>query len=234
MSQNIGPGTGDAEGTGGQAPAALPVVDGSYCDVPPTARQSQKEATRRRVLEAARDLFETQGYEGASIREIASQAGVSVGSVFTTFASKGEILSQVMQDRLTPLYTELDRVMPNLRGSTADRLRSMFAIHFAFEARGTRLFLAHITAAYDWTLSPDARPFGLNLRLKNVMHDCLVRGVVEGDVDPAIDLEEIIDLLMAAYAGVYRLAAWDGADDAAMTSVMDRQIGVIAQSFARR
>src|SRR5512140_2711545 len=85
-------------------------------------RQSQKEATRNRVIEAARELFDAQGYEGTTIREIARQAGVSVGSVFTTFASKGEILSQVMQDRLDGLYAELDRVMPHLRGSTADRL----------------------------------------------------------------------------------------------------------------
>src|SRR3989344_2754365 len=94
------------------------------------ARRSQKEGTRQRVLAAARELFDTHGYQGTTIREIARHAGVAVGSVFTTFASKGEILSGVMQSRLDRLYGELDRVMPHLRGSTADRLRTMFAIHF--------------------------------------------------------------------------------------------------------
>jgi hypothetical protein len=37
---------------------------------------------------------------------------------------------------------------------------------------------------------------------------------------------------MAAYAWAYRLAAWDGADAAAMTEVMDRQIGLIVRGFA--
>src|SRR6185503_1095899 len=115
---------------------------------PPSLRQTQKEATRNRVIDAARELFDTQGYQGTTIREIARHAGVSVGSVFTTFASKGEILSQVMADRLDGLYAELDRVMPHLRGATIDRLRTMFAIHFAFEVRHTRLFLSHIAAAY--------------------------------------------------------------------------------------
>src|ERR1700694_2322343 len=90
----------------------------------PTSRQSQKEATRQRVMEAARELFDTQGYLGTTVREIARHAGVSVGSVFTTFASKGEILSQVMQDRLGGLYAELDRGMPHLRGATLERLRT--------------------------------------------------------------------------------------------------------------
>src|SRR3954469_20211256 len=135
-------------------------------------RQTQKAATRSRVLTAARELFDTQGYQGTTIREIARHAGVSVGSVFTTFASKGEILSQVMQDRLDGLYAELDRVMPHLRGGTVERLRTMFAIHFAFEARHTRLFLAHIAAAYDWTLPPTAMPMGKNERLQNIIREC--------------------------------------------------------------
>src|SRR3954466_10157562 len=124
------------------------------------ARQSQKQATRQRVLAAARELFDTHGYEGTTIREIARHAGVAVGSVFTTFSSKGEILSEVMQDRLDRLYAELERVMPNVRGSTADRLRTLFGIFFQFEAQHMRLFLAHIAAAYDWTLPPTAKPFG--------------------------------------------------------------------------
>ena len=96
------------DGLGG-APAAPPaILDGV------SARQSQKAATRMRVIAAARELFDTEGYEGTTVREIARHAKVSVGSVFTTFASKGEILSQVMQDRLDGLYAELDRVMPHL------------------------------------------------------------------------------------------------------------------------
>jgi AcrR family transcriptional regulator len=197
-------------------------------------RQSQKEATRNRVLVAARELFDIQGFEGTTIREIARQAGVSVGSVFTTFATKSEILSQVMQDRLDRLYAELDRVLPHLRGSTSDRLRSMFAIHFAFEAPRTRLFLAHIVSAYDWTLPPEAKPFGKTVRLQDIIRECLCKGVAEGDVDPAVDHQEIIDLLMSAYAWTYRLSVWDGADADTMTAVMDRQIGLIAAGFAPR
>ncbi|WP_374471489.1 TetR/AcrR family transcriptional regulator [Phenylobacterium sp.] len=198
------------------------------------ARRVQREATRNRVLNAARDLFETQGYEGTTIREIARRAGVSVGSVFTTFASKGEILSQVMQDRLEPLYAELDRVMPHLRGCTADRLRSMFAIHYAFEAQRRRQFLAHIAAAYDWTLPPTARPYGTTLRLQDIIRECLQKGVEDGDVDPASDLQEIIDLLMAAYAWTYRLVVRTNANAHELTAVMDRQIGLIADGFRPR
>ena len=194
-------------------------------------RKSQKEATRQRVLDAARELFEAKGFEAATVREIAKLADVSVGSVFTTFASKGDILSQVMADRLDALAAELDRLAPHLRGSTPDRLRSIFAIHYAFETRRTRLFLAHIAAAYNWTLGPTSRPYGRNPRLRAVVRDCLIDGIARGDVDPAADLDVVVDALMASYAWTYRLAAWEDADAEAMSAVMDRHIGLIAGGF---
>jgi AcrR family transcriptional regulator len=213
------------------SPADRPVRP---ADSPLTLRQTQKEATRRRVMDAARELFDSQGYQGTTIREIARSAGVSVGSVFTTFASKYDVLSQVMQDRLDGLYEELDRVMPHLRGATLDRLRTMFAIHFAFEVRHKRLFLAYISATYDWTLPASATPMGRNRQLMDIIAECLAKGVAEGDVAPAVEHQEIIDLLMAAYVWVYRLAAWHDADAEAMTEVMDRQIALISQGFTPR
>lgn len=186
------------------------------------------------MLDAARELFETKGYETTTVREIAQAAAVSVGSVFTTFASKGDILSQVMADRLDALYGELDRLAPHLRGSTSDRLRSIFAIHYAFETRRTRLFLAHIAAAYNWTLSPSSRPYGRNPRLRNVIRECLADGMTRGDVDPTGDVDVMVDTLMASYAWTYRLAAWEHADAEAMSAVMDRHIGLIAEGFRPR
>jgi AcrR family transcriptional regulator len=198
------------------------------------ARRSQKEATRQKVLTAARELFDTHGYQGATVRDIARHAGVAVGSVFTTFASKGEILSEVMQSRLDGLYGELDRVMPHLRGSTADRLRTMFAIHFNFEAQHVRLFLSHIAAAYDWTLPPGARPYGRTPRLQEIIVECLAKGVEDGDVCGEAHLQEIVDLLMAAYAWTYRLVVTKGLNAQECTAVMDRQIGIIAEGFRPR
>lgn len=197
-------------------------------------RQTQKEATRNRVIEAARELFDTQGYQGTTIREIARHAGVSVGSVFTTFASKGDILSQVMEERLDRLYAEIDRVAAHMRGSTVDQLRSIYAIFFDFEAPRTKLFLSHIAAAYDWTLPPTAKPYGKNQRIRQLLHEVLAKGVQAGDVDPQANLAEIAELLIAAYAWTYRLAITEGADSKAMTEVMDRQIALVAEGFRPR
>lgn len=179
------------------------------------------------MLDAARDLFQSVGYEASTIRAIAAHAGVSVGSVFNGFSSKSAILSEVMQERLAALHQELLRVTPHLRGSTIDRLRSIFAIHYSFQTEQLRLFLAHLSAAYSLVNDPAAIPFGGNAPLRAILHDTVQDGIGRGDVAADTDADLIVDVILAAYAWNYRLAAQSGADNLAMTGALDRQIGLI-------
>lgn len=199
-------------------------------------RDEQKAATRERVLEAARDLFNDVGYEETTIRAIAERAGVSVGSVFTTFASKAEVLSHVMDHRLAELYAEFDRVLPFLRGTTADRLCSIFAIHYEFETRRAKLFLAHIAASYNPNNDPGVTPYGRNPRLTQMLRDVLEEGVRKGEVREDIDRQLVVDTLKAAYAWNYRMCAAAGGSLPAseLSAVMDRQIAVIAEGWRPR
>ena len=199
-------------------------------------RTNQKAATRERVLEAARDLFNEVGYDETTIRAIAERAGVSVGSVFTTFASKAEVLSHVMDHRLTELYAEFDRVTPFLRGSTADKLCSIFAIHYAYETRRVKLFLAHVASSYNPNNDPGVTPYGRNPRLNQMLLDVLEEGVRKGEVRGDLELQLIVDTLKASYAWNYRMAAAAGGNlpAAEMSAVMDKQIGVIAEGWKPR
>jgi AcrR family transcriptional regulator len=186
------------------------------------------------VLVAARQLFEEVGYEAATIRVIARRAGVSVGSVFTTFSSKAHVLSEVMQERLAELYADLERVIPHLRGSTADRCRSLFAVYYAFEFRRLHLFLAYVAAAFDWSADPTLPAIGANPRLRGMLLRCLAEGRERGDIRPDADLELATDLLIGAYAWNYRLAALEKAQAAHLTALFDRQVGLIFDGLAPR
>ena len=190
-------------------------------------RPVRKQATRERVLAAARELFEEVGYDAATIRAVALKAGVSVGSVFTSFAGKAELLSQVMQDRLGALYAELEQVTPHLRGPTIDRLRSIMAVHYGFETRRLKLFIVYIGASFQWETGQAVVPLGRNDRLKTMLREVLARGVERGEVRPDADTECFIDTLLAAYMWNYRLALQDGADAPEMIEAMDRQIGLL-------
>ena len=197
-------------------------------------RDAQKQATRRRVLDAARDLFDGVGFDATTVRGIAQQAGVSVGSVFTTFSSKADILSEVMQDRLDDLYSELERVTPMLRGSTADRVRSLYALHCDFEMRRPKLFLAHIAAAYSTELEPSTIPAGRNLRLRDMVIELMRQGVERGDVCPKANLDLAMELLHGVYMWNYTAVAAKGATVEDLTAAMDAQIGMLFDGLTPR
>ena len=197
-------------------------------------RQTRKQSTRERVLAAARDLFEEVGYDDATIRMVAQRAEVSVGSVFTTFSGKAEILSQVMDDRLDGLYAELDQVIPHLHGATVDRLRSIMAVHYGFETRRVRLFVAYIGASYSWSLGEGVIPLGRNERLKSMLRDALAGGIERGEVRPDADIETFVDTLLAAYIWNYRRASHDRAEAPELIAQMDRQIGLLFDGVAAR
>jgi AcrR family transcriptional regulator len=65
-----------------------------------TARRARAEeerrATRRRVVDAARHLFLTNGYPGTTMVDIATEAGVALQSVYTAAKSKADLLQLVV------------------------------------------------------------------------------------------------------------------------------------------
>lgn len=195
-------------------------------------RQARKAATRERVLVAARDLFEEAGYEATTIRMVAQRAGVSVGSIFTSFASKAELLSQVMQDRLDALYAELEQLIPHLRGPTVDRLRSIMAVHYGFETRRVRLYVVYVGASFLWQAGQTVMPMGRNARLLAMLAETVRGGVARGEVRADADVDTFVDTLLAAYMWNYRLASQEGADAQRMITAMDRQIGLLFDGVA--
>jgi AcrR family transcriptional regulator len=60
---------------------------------------SKGERTRQSILEAAYDLFLTQGYAATSMRQIASQAGLALGGIYNHFSSKEAIFSELIFER---------------------------------------------------------------------------------------------------------------------------------------
>src|SRR6516162_4121986 len=59
-----------------------------------------KLATRRRILEAARDCFRRAGFETATTREIAAAAGVAAGTLFNYFPAKEAIATALVAEAL--------------------------------------------------------------------------------------------------------------------------------------
>lgn len=68
-----------------------------------TGRRPGKQDTQGSILEAARRLFAERGYDGASIRQIASAAGVDPGLVHHYFGTKEELFRATVRAPVDPV-----------------------------------------------------------------------------------------------------------------------------------
>ncbi len=186
------------------------------------------------MLAAARDLFNEVGYDGATIRLVAQRAGVSVGSVFTTFSSKADILSQVMLERVDLLTEEVEALLAQRPGTVRERLKTFLAANYRFEIARPKLYLAHIMATFTPDLEDGVVPFGATPRTVMAGYALLREGVANGEIDPATDLEAVVDLLRAAYAWNYRLAAKAPVTAETLIALMDHQVDMVLDGVAKR
>ena len=65
-----------------------------------SVRQEQAALTRRRILEAADELFAAEGYVKTTVNRIAQRAGVARDTVFAVFGSKGRVLTALLDMHL--------------------------------------------------------------------------------------------------------------------------------------
>ena len=72
--------------------------------------RADAERNRRRILDAAREVFAAHGAE-AGVDEIARTAGVGVGTLYRRFPTKEELLGAVVRDRIDALIEHVERVI---------------------------------------------------------------------------------------------------------------------------
>ena len=60
-------------------------------------REQSKAHTRERLLNAARTVFARGGYHGATVDEIASEAGFSTGALYSNFDGKEDLFLALME-----------------------------------------------------------------------------------------------------------------------------------------
>src|SRR5680860_1321358 len=61
-------------------------------------RREQVESNRRRIIEAARDLFAEDGFHGVGLEEVARRAGVGRKTIYYQFGSKRDLFQAVVDD----------------------------------------------------------------------------------------------------------------------------------------
>jgi TetR/AcrR family transcriptional regulator, transcriptional repressor for nem operon len=81
--------------------------------------QDHKQATRERILEAAGRRFKQDGIDGSGVAALMSDAGLTNGAFYAHFASKEDLVANVLADQLRTQRQSFDAHPPDRAGLEA-------------------------------------------------------------------------------------------------------------------
>lgn len=96
-------------------------------------REREKSETRDKILDAARELFVTEGYEGVSMRRVAEKIEYSPTAIYVHFADKNELFHELTRQD----FARLQEVMKSAEMPTdpIERLRQIGRRYVEFGVR---------------------------------------------------------------------------------------------------
>lgn len=96
-------------------------------------REREKSETRDKILDAARELFVTEGYEGVSMRKVAEKIEYSPTAIYVYFADKNELFRELCHQD----YARLADIFKSSAMSTdpIERIRQIGTIYADFGER---------------------------------------------------------------------------------------------------
>ncbi|MEX2126639.1 MAG: helix-turn-helix domain-containing protein [Xanthobacteraceae bacterium] len=129
-------------------------------------RELNKEDKLRRIRDAARKLFVANGYDEASTRQIAVNAGVALGTLFLYASNKRDLLFLVVNDDLEKVA---DRAVAAARPDAAliENLIAVFRPLYEFFGKEPRLSRLTLREMMFYESGPQAKRF-LNTRQRMI------------------------------------------------------------------
>jgi AcrR family transcriptional regulator len=120
-------------------------------------REESRQLTRRRLLDAAASVFAKRGYRRASVEEISSEAGYTIGALYSNFAGKEEVLLALLEQQVARIA---DRIVTAARAADdpAGKLRAAAREWMAFLDDEPELYALMIEFWTIWVRDDELRP----------------------------------------------------------------------------
>lgn len=175
----------------------------------PTRRALAKQQTRLKVLAAARRLFSEQGYEGATIRDIAAAAGMSTGAVFANFADKSDLFREIMQDDMEALTAAMRDAAVRGR-NVEDAILKIFMAGYTFYKSRLQLARAAFSVSWDRDGGPNLRGIVSSGAFQELFTEQLTAAVERGELSQESEIKLRSQMLFDTYLSNFAQAIFEG------------------------
>jgi AcrR family transcriptional regulator len=166
-------------------------------------REESRAVTRRRLLDAAADLFLRQGFEGASLDEIAEAAGYTRGALYSNFDGKDDLFLTLMREHLDEERAGAERAFDS--GATPeDRIRAVEAWHEKHMDRESRWDAVMLEFWLYATRNPRLRPklAAMQQGLREAIARMVERQLTDLGIPAPIPADDLASIVIALDCGI--------------------------------
>lgn len=148
-----------------------------------------REDKRKRILDAAIDVFAENGFFSTKVSEIAKTAQVADGTIYLYFKSKDDILISLFEEKMSEILTRFYAGLESIHDPEA-RVRQYILEHLTLAAEQPRLMqvlTVELRQSGRFMRQYSQRAFARYLRLVGtLLEDGQQKGVFRQDVRPAV------------------------------------------------
>jgi AcrR family transcriptional regulator len=169
--------------------------------------RAHRERQRRRILDAARQIFDQRGIDRVTIGDIVLAAGIRPSTLYEYFSNKDEIVWALVEESMAQASTRIRAVFESSTGSALAKIAALLEAlgDELVEHRGRVRFMAQFDAMYarDWTverlLAVEDRIFpGRFAGLSDLVMEGIVDGSLRPDLDPDLTMHSVMNAVIGA------------------------------------
>jgi AcrR family transcriptional regulator len=170
----------------------------------PKVTQEHEHRRREQILSAAMECFARNGYRATSIEDIVHESGLSVGAIYSYFASKDELFL-ALAEKHTAESLEAFRTIYERPGTMADKNRH--AVDFFFHQMTAEL-ASYCRVSFEfWTEAPKSDALQAErAKLCNTFREFFVWALTEaretGELREDVDTSAAAELILALGDGI--------------------------------
>lgn len=160
---------------------------GIWLDKEPERRQRDLQAKRAGILRAALGVFEEKGFFGATMADIAAEAGIATGTLYNFFTSKDALFHTLLEQKASEFFSYLHEQVDPIPGAV-DKIAAMVVALVAFFEENREFLRLYATArsGFEWAAKQD---LGENFRRQYTgylawLGDILAEGMAQGALRP--------------------------------------------------
>ena len=166
-------------------------------------QEREREATSRAILDAARELFVSDGYQNVSIRKIAERIEYSPAAIYSYFASKDDIFLALAEEGFRMLFESAECVRKeDSHASPIDCIRAAFLNIFEFSLKHPEYHALMFLDRSVPRISRDWQRFSFVQEMRAHVNGLIQRAIDAGDFPPNSDPEMVFRVLMVSIQGV--------------------------------